>query len=544
MKRVAIVTKSAFTQEARMRAQEIMEQEGFSVKVLEGSYTDETLKETLKDVHALIVRSDKVTDEVLSYAKDLQLVIRAGAGYNNIDVDSSTEKGIIVMNTPGQNANSVAELALGMMLSIKRQLAKADMSTKAGDFLKSALTGGELYQKKLGIHGLGYIGQLLAHKARGCGMQVFSYDPWVNPETAKNCGVTLVSNVEDLYRNADVISLHIPATEKTKSSINSKLLSLMKEDGILINTARSELINDADLEKILTERPDFSYAADVAPEGDVAGEKRYAKFKDQVFLTPHIGASTKEANFRTITAAARQVVGFFLEGAMEAAVNRQVVPFWLSDYARLSETLGRTAASIVSGYPDELRVICYGELEKYTKNFAGHILKGLYAHQDMTPLSALEKAEQSGMHLVTNIVPDNSRGHGDSITLDYRARTDHGLEEISIRGTISEGIKKISRIADYRNVDFSFSGNTVIFEYNEKEGMADRLGDYFTRKGYNKKQGRFTQNADGRRAISLFELKKKDTSDQTAFDEIAKIAQEAKEKEPDVLRVSIVQEHS
>lgn len=508
---VLIATKSPFDPAARDAAVAILTEREFSVRVLEKYKDVGELHAAVKDAHALIVRSDEVNRAVLDAAPELKLVIRGGAGYNNIDVEACTERGIIVMNTPGQNSNAVAELALAFMLASVRFIVKADVSTKAGEFLKAGLTGRELMGKKLGIHGFGYIGQHLAQKARGCGMEVFAYDPWVNPEIAEDFGTVLVKTPEELYRDADFISLHIPKTKNTVNSINYDLISLMKPDGVLVNTARAEIVQYDDLERLLTERPEFVYAADVQPEGDVPGEKRLAKFGSQVILTPHEGASTKEANFNTIRAAAIQTVEFFEEGKMTAAVNKEVVPYWMQEYAELARMLGHLCASMIDGQPREVQVICYGELEQYRHSLAENVLKGIYAGYDrgLTPHAAVELAAQTGVTLRTDIKPDNLRGHGNSITVDYMVRHDHSLTQVGARGTMSDKMLKISRIKEFLNVDFRPEGLVTVFEYAEKEGMVDVIGEYFTKAGYNKKQGRFTQSPDGTKAISVFQIEKK-----------------------------------
>ncbi len=540
--KILLATKSPFAPEASQAAADHISAAGFEVLRLEAYADKSELLAAVTDVHALIVRSDIVDPEVLDAAKQLKLVIRGGAGYNTIDVAACTERGITVMNTPGQNSNAVAELALALMLAAVRHIVRADVTTKAGEFIKSQLTGTELRGKKLGIHGFGYIGQLLACKARGCGMAVFAYDPWVSEETAKDCGVQMVKDVNTLYHDADFISLHIPKTPKTVHSINADLLALMKPAGVLVNTARAEVIDMDGLEKTLTDRPKFRYAADVQPEGDVAGEKRLAKFGGQTLLMPHIGASTDEANFDTALAAARQAVDFFKYGTMTAAVNKEAVPFWMARYAVLAERLGLLCAKRAAGRPREVQVICYGTLEAYTQAFAGSVFKGIYNESsELTPPEALAMAGQNGVTIRTNVTPDNSRGHGNSITVDYMADTDSGISRVSIRGTVADGMLKVSRVCGFKNVDFQPEGLIALFEYTEKEGMIDVIGEHFTRAGYNKNQGRFIQSPDGKNQICVFQVEKKRSPGSKDPAEVETIAARIQEDVADVYRAIAVQ---
>ncbi len=507
---VLIATKSPFAEDARNQAVEIIRGAGHTANVLERYADRDELIAAVAEADALIVRSDTVDASLLDAAPKLTLVIRGGAGYNNIDVEACTARNVIVMNTPGQNSNAVSELAMALMLGLYRSLVPADTSTKAGEFRKSELTGRELRGKKLGIHGFGYIGQLLAAKARGFRMDCYAYDPWVSPETAATYDVQLVESAEELYRDADIVSVHIPKNSKTVGSVNYDLISLMRPNGTLINTARAEVVDHDGLVRVLEERPAFRYGADVHPEGDVAGEKRLSRFADRVLLMPHIGASTLESNTNTITAAARQAVGFFQEGRMTAAINKSVVPYWLQDYAELAQAIGFLSSKINTGRPREANVICYGDLEPYGESFAQNVAKGIYRDYDpeLTPQAAVQMAVENGVQVRSNTKPDNSLGHGNAITVDYVASDGSTLQLVTVRGTVADGMLKISRIGEFVNVDFQAAGLVTIFQYAEKEGMVDVIGRYFTDVGFNKKQGRFIQSPNRRRQICLFQLER------------------------------------
>lgn len=284
----------------------IAKQAGVEVVLLE-KYTDVgDLYKAVETVDGLIVRSDKVTKEVVSHAKNLKIVVRAGAGFDNLDLAACTERGIVCMNTPGQNSNAVAELAIGMMIFMAR-------NTFAGG------TGSELKGKTLGIHAYGNVGRLVGLLGKAFGMNVIAFDPFVKRENVEKDGVTYIETIEDMYKKANFISLHIPANEKTKKSINYSLLSLMPQGAFLINTARKEVVNEEDLVRLMTEREDFKYATDIAPE-NLAVLKE--KFGNRVFATPKkMGAETSEANINAGLAAIRQSIGFLKDGIDKFRVN-------------------------------------------------------------------------------------------------------------------------------------------------------------------------------------------------------------------------------
>jgi D-3-phosphoglycerate dehydrogenase len=245
---------------------------------------------------------------VLGAAKNLKLVVRAGAGYDNIDCAAAKEKGVAAMNTPGQNSNAVAELALGLMV----YMARCKFNGKSGFELKG---------KRLGVHGIGAVGKLVATIGKGFGMTVKAYDPFLKPEQIKEAGAEPVKSLEDLYSGSDYLSLHIPANKDTKKTIGFKLLNLMPKGATLVNTARAEVIDEAGLLEALEKRPDLKYASDVEPTAPTA-EAIKAKYGERVYWTPKkMGAQTEEANVNSGLAAARQIVGFFEKGDKKFIVN-------------------------------------------------------------------------------------------------------------------------------------------------------------------------------------------------------------------------------
>ncbi|MBN2381964.1 3-phosphoglycerate dehydrogenase [bacterium] len=307
--KVLIATEKPFAPAARDATAKILKEAGHEVVLLE-SYTDKSeLLKAVTDVDALVVRSDKVTAEVLAAAKQLKIVVRGGAGYDNIDCGKAKENGIVVENTPGQNSNAVAELAFTIMLN----LARNNFQGK---------TGSELKGKTLCLHAFGYAAQAVAALARGFEMKLYSYDPYVDVSVMSRYNVKSCSSVEELFGLGDYVSLHIPAIPETIKSINYGLLSKLKDKATLINTARKEVINEADLLTFCAERPNFKYGADVAPSDEVKKEL-LEKYPTRIFFTPKkMAAETAEANYNAACAAGQQIVAFFESGDTTFQVNK------------------------------------------------------------------------------------------------------------------------------------------------------------------------------------------------------------------------------
>ena len=305
--KILVATEKPFAAAAVNGIRNIVTEAGHELALLE-KYTDKKqLLAAVADVDALIVRSDKVTAEVIAAAPQLKIVVRAGAGYDNLDLAACSERGIVAMNTPGQNSNAVAELAIAMMIFMSRNLFTPG-------------TGMEIRGKKLGIQAYGNVGRLVAEKAKALGMEVQAFDPFVPAEKMLAEGVTPAESLEKMYEQCNFVSLHIPAIPATIGSINYNLISRMPKGGCLVNTARKEVINEAELEKVLTDRPDLKYVTDVAA---VHQEDFNTKFPKQVFATPKkMGAETAEANINAGLAAARQICDFFATGCTKFQLNK------------------------------------------------------------------------------------------------------------------------------------------------------------------------------------------------------------------------------
>lgn len=305
--KVLVATEKPFASVAVDGIRKEIESAGYELYLLEKYASKEELLDAVADADALIIRSDKVDAEVLDAAKSLKIVVRAGAGYDNVDLAAATAHNVCVENTPGQNSNAVAELVFGMTVMAARNMYDGS-------------SGSELKDKTLGIQAFGQVGRNVARIAKGFGMTVSALDPYCPDSVMEDAGVKPVHSVEELYRNNKFVSLHIPATEETKHSIGYDLVKLMPKNGVLINTARKEVIDEEGLIRVLHERPDLKYVADIKPD---AADQMLETFPGRVFFTPKkMGAQTSEANINAGIAAAKQVVAFLRDGIDRFRVNK------------------------------------------------------------------------------------------------------------------------------------------------------------------------------------------------------------------------------
>ena len=304
--KILVATEKPFAAAAVNGIKAEIEGAGNELVLLE-KYTDkQQLLDAVADADAMIIRSDKITPEVLDAAKQLKIVVRAGAGYDNVDCAYAKDKGVVVENTPGQNSNAVAELVFGLLVYAVRNF-------------YNGKSGYELLGKKLGILAFGNVGRNVARIAKGFGMEVSAYDAFCPKEAIEAAGVTAVDSQDALFENCDVVSLHIPATPQTKQSINAALVGKMKKNAILVNTARKEVINEPELLKLMEERTDIKYVTDIMPDAD----SEFRKFEGRYFSTPKkMGAQTAEANINAGIAAAKQINAFFNEGCTKYQVNK------------------------------------------------------------------------------------------------------------------------------------------------------------------------------------------------------------------------------
>ena len=304
--KILVATEKPFAKIAVDGIREVVEKNGYELALLE-KYTDvNDLYKAVADADALIVRSDKVTKEVIDHANNLKIVVRAGAGFDNLDLEACTAKGIVAMNTPGQNSNAVAELVMGMLVYAVRNF-------------YNGKSGSELMGKKLGLLAFGNVGRNVARIAKGFGMEVYAFDEFVPADKIEEAGVHAVANRDALFETCDVVSLHIPATAETKQSINYAVVNKMHKGGILVNTARKEVINEPELLKLMAERTDLKYITDIMPDADA----EFKAFEGRYFATPKkMGAQTEEANINAGLAAANQIADFFKTGNRRFQVNK------------------------------------------------------------------------------------------------------------------------------------------------------------------------------------------------------------------------------
>ncbi len=305
--KVLIATEKPFAAEATAGIKNVLDNAGFEAAFLE-KYTDkQQLLDAIADADAAIFRSDIFDKAVLDAGKNLKIVVRAGAGFDNVDLDAATANNICAMNTPGQNANAVAELVFGLAVYAVRNLF-------------NGASGTELLGKKLGIHAYGNVGRNVARIAKGFGMEIYAYDPFLTKEQIEAEGVKAVGSVEELYSTCQIVSIHIPATAETKNSINYALLSKMPKKALLINTARKEVINEAEIVKLMEDRADFKYVTDIKPGNDA---EMAEKFAGRYFSSPKkMGAQTAEANTNAGIAAANQIVDFIKNGNERFRLNK------------------------------------------------------------------------------------------------------------------------------------------------------------------------------------------------------------------------------
>ena len=335
--KVLVATDKPFAKIAVDGIRKEIEAAGYELALLEKYGEKAKLLEAVKDVDAIIIRSDVIDAEVLDAAKELKIVVRAGAGYDNVDLEAATAHNVCVMNTPGQNSNAVAELAFGLMVMAVRNM-------------YNGASGTELKGKKLGIHAYGNVGRNVARIAKGFGMDIYAYDAYCPKEVIEADGVKAVASTEELYATCNIVSLHIPATPETKNSINYDLVDKMPKNGLLVNTARKEVINEADLLRLMNDRPDLEYVTDIMPV-------HHAEFADhfpgRYFSTPKkMGAQTAEANINAGIAAARQIVGFLKDGCEKFRVNKYFQAIFLIFHKIICPSSYDDTGSLFFYFPD------------------------------------------------------------------------------------------------------------------------------------------------------------------------------------------------
>ncbi len=494
----------------------ILTEKGFTVVQTPEKPIDELVKEH-SDAEVVIVRSEKVTAAVIDALPKLKLVVRAGAGFDNVDTKHARRKNVDVMNTPGANANAVAEEVVAMILAALRKLVEADASCRKGEWEKTKFMGRELTGKTLGILGLGNIGRLLVKRLQGFELKILAYDPVLSADLAAKMGVEL-SSVENIFANADIVSLHMPENDATKGMVNTKLLSLMKSGAVLVNCARAGIVNENDLRAIKAEKG-IVFCNDVYPK-DAAGPKTVADIAD--IMLPHLGASTKEANFVAAKRAAEQTVAYFEEGVTTCVVNKGVPDGLDESYQRLASALAKLARAYLgeNRAPHKIETSFYGELHKFGKWMLSPIAAGISSEFDpyLDAKDAMGFLKSKGI-VVADREVDDQKNYGEAITIDFFEGS-NALSKVSVRGTLAEGHLMISRINDFDKLYLEPSGNNLFVEYGDAPGVLGKIASILGAEKINIIDVRAPQDLKSGRSLATFK-----TSVVVPKETIAKIAQ-------------------
>ncbi len=460
------------------------------------------------DTYALIVRSEKVTKDIIDALPSLKVVIRAGAGYNTIDIKHARSKGVDVMNTPGANANAVAEEVIALMLADARHVVPADADTRAGGWEKKRFMGREITGKTVGIVGFGAIGQLVAKRLSGFDVKVLAYDPFLSEERAKDLGAESVE-LADIFEKCDYVSLHMPENEETRGIINKSLIARMKNGATLINCARAGIVNEADLRALKADKK-LRFLNDVYPK-DEAGPKSVADIAD--IMLPHLGASTHEANFNAASRSATQLIGYDDKGIASYVVNRDVPEGLDRAYSELAYALAHLCRGIAGG-SKQMKLIetsFYGDLAKFGDWLLVQIVAALSDDFDRTQGydAALEYLEEMGVEYF-NRETDNRKGYGNSITVDVTTSLDAAhFQRISVRGTVAEGNMMISRINDFDKLYFEPVGTAALFIYKDRPGVIGQIGNALAEAGINIDDMRNPHDPTGAHSLALMQISQK-----------------------------------
>ena len=434
------------------------------------------------DAEVVVVRSEKITPELIDLLPELKLVVRAGAGFNTIDIKYARKRNVDVMNTPGANSNAVAEEVIALMLASARHVVAADKSTRAGLWEKSKLMGHEITGKTVGILGLGHIGQLLVKRLSGFEVKVLGYDPMISPALAEKLGVELCT-VERIFAESDFVSLHIPENDETRGMINRKLFELMKPGATLVNCARAGIINEEDLRTAKASRKIF-YLNDVYPK-DEPGEKSIADVAD--LMMPHLGANTYEANFNAARKAAEQIVDYFEKGITTAVVNKALPDGLDAKYQHLAFVLASLTRAWLGAEknPSKVETSFYGTLGQFANWMIPPIaaaIGGDFAI-DRSPRDAEQFLSEAGVELVNRQV-DNRKNYGESMSIDLFAGNDP-IYKGGCRGTIIENRLMISRLNDFDGLYLNPVGYHLFVEYDDAPGIIGAIAGILGEKNIN-----------------------------------------------------------
>jgi len=471
------------------------------------------------DTYALIVRSEKVTADIIDALPSLKVIIRAGAGYNTIDTKHARSKNVDVMNTPGANANAVAEEVIALMLADARHIIPADASTREGKWEKKIFMGREISGKTIGIVGFGAIGQLVAKRLIGFDVKVLAYDPFLSDERARDLKAES-AELSDIFEKCDYVSLHMPENDETRKIINKSLLARMKNGATLINCARAGIINEDDLRALKADKG-LRYLNDVYPK-DEAGPKPIADVAD--IMLPHLGASTTEANFNAALRSATQLIGYDDKGIASYVVNRDVPEGLDKAYSELAFALAHLCRGIAGGNK-QMKLIetsFYGDLAKFNDWLLVQIVAALSDDFDRTLGydAAVDYLKEMGVEYF-NRDADASKGYGNSITVDVTTSVDAAhFQRISVRGTVTEGNMMISRINDFDKLYFEPVGTALLFIYKDRPGVIGQIGNALAEAGINIDDMRNPHDPSGENSLALMQISHK--VDQAVVEKISK----------------------
>ena len=481
-------------------AADLLTQRGYET-ILDGATPMEELIKQHSDAEALIVRSEKVSSEVIDALPKLKLVVRAGAGYNTIDIKYARKRGVDVMNTPGANSNAVAEEVVAMILAAYRHVLPADASTRAGEWEKSKFMGHELTGKTVGILGLGHIGNLVVKRMSGFDVKILGYDPMLSPALAEKIGVELCS-IEKIFAEADCITLHIPENDETRGMISRRLFEMMKPGAILVNCARAGIINEEDLRAVKATKK-IVYCNDVYPK-DAAGPKSVADVAD--IMLPHLGANTYEANFNAAKRAAEQTIAYFEQGVTNCVVNKALPDGLDAGFQKLAYALTALTRAYLgdSNNPTKIETSFYGKLADYAKWLIPPVVAAVA--KDFAVEQGPKEAEQflsdAGVELVNRMV-DNSKNYGESMTIDLFVGAGDAIVKAGARGTIAENTVMISRLDNFDKLYFDPAGHHLFVEYADEPGVIGRIAGILGEKNINIIDIRAPQNLKLGRSLSV-----------------------------------------
>lgn len=493
MKKVLIPTK------LDKFAVDLLTQKGFKV-VLDDSTPLAELAQANSDVEVLIVRSEKISAEIIDLLPKLRLIVRAGAGYNTIDIKYARRKNIDVMNTPGANANAVAEVVIAMLLAAYRHVINGDITTRAGKWEKKSMLGTEITGKTLGVIGLGNIGRLLVKRLSGFEMKVLGYDPMIPESFAQKLGIEMCE-VEKIFAEADIISLHVPEISETKNMVNADRLKLMKPGAVLINCARAGIVNEEDLRAAKSEKKIF-FCNDVYPK-DEAGTKSVADIAD--VMLPHLGANTKEANFNAAKMSAEQTIAYFEQGITNCVVNKEIPDGLDSKFQKLAFILSGIAKNALGKnvVPERIETSFYGELSQFGKWMLAPVTAGICADFDPYTDAADAKSFLASRGIdIINRETDESKQYGNSMTIDVCSMGTKPTR-VSIRGTIAENNLMVSRIGNYDKLYLEPSGYNLFVEYNDEPGVLGKIAGLLGEKHINIIDIRAPQDLKNNRSLAV-----------------------------------------